>query len=87
MKASIADLCDFAQRHAGQFNAQIDNQLPHIWRQASCCFLWLFARPGCKQAGHALLIESVSFALQASAWLACLLCPLNRWIAEKYNRE
>jgi len=32
-----------------------------------------------------LLIERISFALQASARLAYLLCPLNRWIAEKYN--
>src|SRR6266567_3443335 len=50
-------------------------------------FLWLFSWPGSEEADHALLIKSVGLTLQASSWLTCLLCPVNRWITEKHNRS
>jgi hypothetical protein len=65
----------------------VNDQLAHIWRQAPRRFLWLFSRPASEEAHHALLIKSVSFTLQAGAWLTCLLCPLKRWITEKDNRS
>src|SRR5215472_17506370 len=81
LKASVADLRNLTNGHVRHFHTQINNQLAHIWRQAPRCFLRLLARPGSEETDHALLIKSVGFALQARAWLACLLCPLNRWIA------
>ncbi len=81
MKTRIADFYNLANGHVRHFHAQIDNELTHIWREASRNLLRLLARSGRKQTDHALLIESVGFALQASARLARLLCPLNRRIA------
>src|SRR5438094_2264555 len=86
LKTSIADFCNLTDGHVRHFHAQVNNQLAHIWWQAPRRFLWLFSRPGSEEANHALLIKSVSFTLQAGAWLTCLLCPPNRWIAEKYHR-
>jgi hypothetical protein len=86
MKTRIADFCNLANGHVRHFHAQIDNELTHIWREASRSLLRLLARSGRKQADHALLIESVGFALQAGAWLACLLCPPNRRIA-RFGRQ
>ena len=87
VKTQFANLRNFAQRHAGQFNAQIDNQLAHIWRKAPRCLLRLFAWPRSKQADHALRIKIIRFALQAGAWLTCLFCPLKSWISEKSDRS
>src|SRR5260221_2309813 len=87
MKAGLADLRDFAQGHRWQFHPQVNNQLTHIWREASRRFLGLFTGSGCKQADHALLVKSIGFALQGRTWLACLFCPLKSWIAEKDNRS
>ena len=85
LKTSITDFCNLTDGHAWHFHTQVNDQLAHIWRQAPRRFLWLFSRPGSEEADHALLVKSVGFALQAGAWLTCLLCPLNRWITEKYN--
>jgi hypothetical protein len=87
LKTSIADFCNLTDGHVWHFYAQVNDQLAHIWRQAPRRFLWLFSRPGSEEADHALLVKSVGFALQAGAWLTCLLCPLKSWIAEKYNRS
>ena len=86
MKTNLADLRDFAQGYVGQLHSQIDDQLPHIWREASRRFLWLFAWPGSKQTDHSLIIKVICLALQASAWLTCFFGPLNGRIAEKYDR-
>ncbi len=87
LKASLADLRNFAQGHGRQFNAQVNDQLAHIWRQALRRLLWLFSRLGGEKADHALFIKSVGFALQGRTWLSCFFCSLSSWIAEKYDRS
>jgi hypothetical protein len=72
LKTSLANLSNFAQGHCGQFHAQVNDQLAHIWRQAPRRFLWLLSRPGGKKADHALLVKSVGFTLQGRAWFSCL---------------
>jgi len=86
LETSIADFCNLTDGHARHFHAQVNNQLAHVWWQAPRRFRGLFAGPGCKQADHALLVKSIGFAFQGRAWLTCLFCPLNGWIAEKDDR-